>query len=465
MSLFQKLVRYGTYPLSLWKLGEGVQLRYLREFERTQHLPTDEIRELQWQRLLPLLQHAYRHCGFYRERFNRAGIVPGDIRCLADLAAVPVLEKRDIQEERDRMVARDWPRDDLLPNFTGGSTGTPLSFFLSKERKCARAAATIRHNRWAGWDVGDKVAVLWGAPPDLPKPTLRNRLRNFFLERQIILDTGRLTEESMLAFHRQLFRYRPKVILAYAQSAALFARFLQDQNLVPYRPHSIVTSAEILEPENRLLIEQVFGCKVFNRYGCREVSVIASECEMHQGLHVMAEGLYLEIVKDGRPARTGELGSILVTDLLNYAMPMIRYRIGDLGSWERGMCACGRGLPRLHNVAGRMTDFVVGADGRLVSGVFISTYLIGKRPSLGQVQITQTVPGKVRFLIRPGAAFRKPDDLDWLERSARQYLGEETEVEYEFVEELKSEPSGKFLFCRSAAGLDYWQSATGKEAA
>lgn len=465
MSLSQKLIRHVVYPLSLLKRGEGAQLRYMREFERTQRLPADELRQLQWQRLQPLLQHAFRNCSFYRERFNRAGIVPGDIRCLTDLAAVPVLEKRDIQEERDRLVARDWPKHDLIPNQTGGSTGTPLSFYLSKDRKCSRAAATIRHNRWAGWDVGDKVAVLWGAPRDLPSQNWRGRLRNLLLERQLFLDTGHLTEERMLAFHQRLFQYRPRVILAYAQSAALFASFLESQNLVPYRPHAIVTSAEVLEPEHRKRIEDVFGCRVFNRYGCREVSVIASECEAHQGLHVMAEGLYLEVVKGDRPARIGELGDILVTDLLNYAMPLIRYRIGDLGAWEGGMCACGRSLPRLHTVAGRVTDFVIGSDGRLVSGAFLSLYLVGQRPSLGQVQIVQDVPGRVFFRIRPGAAFRNPTDLEWLERTTRQYLGDDTEVDWEFAEELKAEPSGKFLFCRSSVARNYWQSAARKEAA
>src|SRR5262249_29218268 len=137
----------------------------------------------------------------------------------------------------------------------------------------------------------------------------------------------------------------------------------------------------------------VFGCRVFNRYGCREVSVIASECPEHDGLHTMAEGLFIEVVKGARPAQAGEIGSILVTDLFNRAMPLIRYRIGDLGAWEEGTCACGRGLPRLRSVAGRVTDFLVGADGRLVSGVFLATYLVAQRPSLGQVQIHQEKAG------------------------------------------------------------------------
>src|SRR5205085_9683796 len=164
-------------------------------------------------------------------------------------------------------------------------------------------------------------------------------------------------------------------------------------------------------------------CPVFRRCGCREVSIIASECEAHRGMHVMAEGLHVEIECEDRPAKPGEMGSILVTDLLNHAMPMIRYRIGDLGSWEAGDCPCGRKLPRLRQVHGRVTDFIVGAGGQLVSGVFLATYLVAHRPSLGQVQIRQDRRGEVVYRVRPGDAFSTVDDVAYLERTSRQYLG------------------------------------------
>jgi phenylacetate-CoA ligase len=291
-----------------------------------------------------------------------------------------------------------------------------VSFFLSKDRKQSREAAIVRHNRWAGWDVGDKVACIWGAPRDVPVAGWRARLRNLLLERQLFLDTAHLTEEKFAAFHKALSRFRPKVVLAYARSAVLFARYLRDEGLQPYRPHSIVTSAEVLEASDRRLLEEVFGCPVFNRYGCREVSVVASECEEHRGLHTMAEGLYVEVVRspgDGQ-LPPGEVGTILVTDLLNFAMPLIRYRIGDMGAWEEGPCPCGRGLPRLRNVQGRVTDFVVGTDGGLVSGVFLATYVIAQRPSLGQIQLLQEERGKVRYRLRPGHNFEPGADLEYL---------------------------------------------------
>jgi phenylacetate-CoA ligase len=460
MALYPRLVRNVLHPLALYRRGETAQLRYLGEFERTQFLSMEQVRDLQLARLRTLFEHAYQHCPYYRHRFDRMGMVPGDLRTLEDLQSFPVLEKRDIQEQCERLVADNWPKHDLIRNQTGGSTGTPIAFYLSRERKCSRAAATVRHNRWAGWDIGDRTAAIWGAPQDVPERGLWGRLRNTLLERQHFLDTGHLTEARMKEFYQALKTTHPRVILAYARSAVMFARFLLAQGLTPYQPHSIVTSAEVLEPNERLLLEEVFGCPVFNRYGCREVSVIASECDEHDGLHTMAEGLYIEIAHGQRLAPEGELGDILVTDLLNFAMPLIRYRIGDVGAWQPGRCRCGRGLPRLRQVAGRVTDFLVGGDGRLVSGVFLATYLIAQRPSLGQVQMLQNVAGQVKFLIKRGADFRDDEDLPYLERTTRRYLGEDLVLDWEFVDDLPPEPSGKFLFCRSKATPNYCLSGT-----
>ena len=201
MTLYPKLVRNVLLPLSLWRAGELAQMRYLREFERSQFLSSEEVRHLQWRRLQALLEHAYGQCPFYRQRFDRAGLKPSDLRRLEDLRALPVLEKRDIQEQGDDMVARNWPRGDLIRNQTGGSTGAPVAFYLSKARKCSRAAATLRHNRWAGWEVGDRAAVIWGARA-IGRPTAwRGRLRGALLRDPLWLDTANVTEASLAEFH------------------------------------------------------------------------------------------------------------------------------------------------------------------------------------------------------------------------------------------------------------------------
>jgi phenylacetate-CoA ligase len=455
MSLYSAVVRNLFTPLSLWRRGELRQLAYEREFGRTQFLSADELRDLQWRRLRPLIEHAYRRCPYYRRRFDDAGLSPHDVRSLDDVRRLPILEKSDVQRHAADMIAEAWPQHDLIRNQTGGSTGTPITFYLSKDRKCSRAAATLRHNAWAGWRVGDNAAVIWGAPRDRPGNGLRERIRRAVLREPLWLDTAAVTERSLVEFQRRLWSHKPTVIQAYARSAVLFARYVAENRLKPYRPRSIVTSAEVLEPADRELLEEVFGCPVFNRYGCREFSVVASECPAHNGLHVMAEGLLVEIDAPAGPAKPGQTGSILVTDLLNAAMPMIRYRIGDVASWAARPCGCGRSLPMLEEVAGRVTDFLVGSDGRLVSGVFLATYVVAHRPSLGQVQIRQTRAGHVAYRLRPGPGFDPAADGEFLRAATREFLGDGASCELELVQRLEAAASGKFLFSTSTVAPSF----------
>jgi phenylacetate-CoA ligase len=455
MGFRQRLARHLFYPLSLWRSGGLAELGHLRAFERSQYYAPEQLRDIQFARLRALLEHAYRACPFYRERFDAVGLRPGDVKRLEDLRAIPPLERRELQEHRNRLVATGWPADDIVPNQSGGSTGAPVSFFLDRDRMRSRNAATIRHNRWCGWEVGHKVALLWSAPADGPRPGWRARLRGALLDRQLYLNAAHLTDEKLAAFHEAVGRFRPRVLLAYAGCAVLFARYLRAQGLRPYRPHALVTSAEVLTEADRALLEETFGCPVFNRYGSREVSIIASECEQRHGLHVAAESLYVEVVRGGEHARPGEPGAIVVTDLLNRALPLIRYRIGDVGSWAAGPCPCGRGLPRLATVTGRVSDFLVGPDGRVVAGLWLLHTLVAHRVSLGQVQIRQQRPGQVHYRIKPGPGFDPTQDLEYLTRESQHHLGEGTAVDWEFADELQAEPSGKFLFCHSAVTPDF----------
>jgi phenylacetate-CoA ligase len=453
MSFASAFFRQIVHPAILARRGDLAQLRYEREFKRSQFFSADQLRDLQMSRLRLLLNYAYRNCPFYRTRFQRCGLHPEDIQTLEDFSHFPILEKRDIQQSVTEMIATNWPKSDLIPNHTGGSTGTPLPLFLSRDRKCSRAAATLRHNSWAGWNPGDRSAVIWGAAADMPLDNWTTKLRRWLLREPIWLNAAELTERSMHQFHLALLRYRPRIIQAYARSAALFAQWLEMSKLQPYRPHAIITTAEVLDQSTRTTLERVFQCPVFNRYGCREVSVIASECEAHQGMHIMAEGLYLEIDHTRFSDITNQAGCILVTDLLNFAMPLIRYRIGDIGSWASGACPCGRQLPRLQQIQGRVTDFLVGSDGRLVSGVVLATYVVGNRPSLGQVQIRQIRPGHVIYRVRPGCTFDPVADRNYLLEATRAYLGSVASADVEVVSDLPASASGKYLFSHSQVAI------------
>lgn len=443
------------YPL-LAATGELKRLSYLAEYQRTQHFDECKLRELQIRRLHSLFVHAYNTCPYYRRRFDECGFEVFDSQSTSPLdttqqvlETLPILTKESIQEHRTELRSSGVSDVDVRTNQTGGSTGQPISFLVDRDREESRTAAMARHDRWAGLYTGDRRAVVWGAPLDLPSERLRSKLRRRVFNPTLWLDTGNLTKERMVAFASEMQTFRPKVIVAYANAIRLLAEFYKGEGIIPFSPQSIITSAEVLTSEGRVLIEDVFQAPVFNRYGCREVSVIASECDRHDGMHVMAEGLYVEILRNGRPVGPGEIGDIVVTDLLNRAMPLIRYKIGDVGAWATGTCACGRSLPRLQSLDGRNTDFLVGGDGRIVSGVFLATYVLAARPSLGRVQMHQTRAGQVLYKICPATEFDLEHDVAYLREATRKHLGETTAFDFEITDELSAEPSGKFRFCKS----------------
>lgn len=447
--MIQKIIQHILFPLDCARNGSLDVLRYKKEFESSQFLTREQLEALSFSRLKVMLEYAYNHVEFYRNRFDDHGVHPSHVQQPSDLTSVPILEKRDIQNHLNEMVSQKYSVRDLVLDRTGGSTGTPIEFYYNTQRQHSRQAATWRHNGSIDWHIGNKTAVLWGASRDMPDIRLKQKLRNYLISRKLFFNTAGFQPDEMAAFNQQLKKFRPKVILAYANSLGLFANYLQNQGITAYAPQAIVTSAEMLTPDNRQLIEEVFGAPVYNRYGSREFSVIASECLERDGLHVMQEGLYLEIMKDGRHVKPGEVGELFVTDLLNFAMPLVRYRIGDAASWKQGDCRCGRGLARLTNIAGRTTDFLVGYDGRLCSGAVLTVAMVAQRPSLGQIQLEQNERGRVICRMAPKHGQATDEDRNFLTEQVHSYLGQGTSIEFDIVSRIEHEPSGKYRFSKS----------------
>jgi phenylacetate-CoA ligase len=353
IDLMQPLAKHVLFPLQHLRLRSAVP-RHLAILEESQFFSPEKIADLQMERLKRLLTHAYQNCPFYTRRFNEAGFDPARLQSPDDLRVLPVLTKKEIQGNLEQLKAGNLPPSDLVPDKTGGSTGQPLNFYINQDRIYSRNAAAIRHDRWTGWDIGYKAAYLWGHHGDIGLVNqFKSRLRHLVLDRNLILDTASITTDKLAQFRKDLLRYRPLIYVGYANSVYLYARYLKETGAADYhRPTAIVTSAELLDPEQRRVIEDVFGCKVFDRYGSRETSIIASECDRHTGLHVCAETIFLEVIADGQPARPGQLGKIVITDLMNYGMPFIRYRIEDIGRpSENRTCSCGRGLPLIDMAA------------------------------------------------------------------------------------------------------------------
>lgn len=444
-SVPSSVVRNMIHPL--WaKRTHPTYAKYLKEFEQNQYLHPEELRSLQLRRLRQQLMAAFRYIPFYRHRMTEAGLTPLDIQTHEDFRHLPVLTKRDIQDHQDLLIASNVPASKRQRNQTGGSTGSPVQFYVDHERFDSRMASTARHDGWAGLRPGDWAARLWGSTLDVgdapPKaPTWRQHL----VYRDLIMNTASVTDEAMNDYVRILRRYRPKYMVAYAQAAVVFADFCRRQGIDDIRFKSMILSAEMLLPGQRDELENTFGGKVFNRYGCREVSVIASECEYHTGLHINADALLVEV--EPVPGMPPGMGKVLVTDLLNRSMPLIRYEIGDLANVEMKQCPCGRSLPLLGPIEGRLTDFLKLPNNQLVSGVALLTFVVAHLREVRQVQFVQRDATHVTLYAVPGQGYGAHTEEE-LRRRLRPYLGEQMELTVALTDSIASEPSGKTRYVK-----------------
>jgi phenylacetate-CoA ligase len=447
MDLFAPIVRHVIAPL--WARWEkSPYLRHYHLLQCTQYDHPDTIRDSQLQTIGNLLRHAYATTSFWRARLDWSGLRPEDVRTIEDFRAVPVLTKGDLRSHAEDMISSAFDRAQLHRKKTSGSTGVSVEVFVDEAALQWKRACTLRSDEWSGWRQGERVAKVWGNPEYL-KNGWRGRLRNRLLDRARYLDTLHMDAAALARFARSLRRRPPSLLFGHAHSLYLFAQYLRDDGGAGFLPRGIIATAMVLHDHERQAIQSVFGRPVTNRYGCEEVSLIACECERHQGLHVNADGVYVEVVRpDGAPAAPGELGAVVVTDLFNRAMPLIRYKVGDLAVLSNRRCPCGRGMPLLERVEGRVADYVVLPGGRLISGISLTENFAMLVPGLAQFQIVQEAPQHFRFRIVRGGDFG-PRSLAEIRRLATERFGPEVEYECEYLDRILPEPSGKYRFCIS----------------
>lgn len=447
MDWYAPVVRYVIHPL--WALKDGERhLAILRDLERWQYLSLDELARHRMERLKALLIHAHDTCPYYQTAFRTSGIDPRDVQSFDDFRNIPMLTKEDIQNHGSEMVSSRFRQEQLVADKTGGSTGKPIHYFRDTFRRDMQKAAAIRHDRWASLDIGDKIAVIWGHREDLAAAArLKARIRNILLDRLLYLDASTMSDRSVDDFLRKLKRFRPDGYLGYANSLYQVALIMKEKGFsVPAGARSVISSAEVLHDHERHLIEETFGVKVYDRYGCREFGPIASQCEYRQGLHIAADYLYVEFLDDqGRPVQDGTQGDIVITDLFNYGMPFIRYRIEDVGTPQAGKCACGRRLPLMGSLAGRVTDFLVTPEGVRVSGASVTIALIANIPGLAQAQFIQHEVGSMKMKIVRSPKFND-DSLQFLKTELPKYFGNTMNITLEYVDSIPKEKSGKFRF-------------------
>ncbi len=447
MSLFAWSTRRVIAPLWAWWEGSPY-LRVAARLERDRSLSAAERATRQLAGLRSILAHAAR-VPFYRDRFRAAGFEPGDLRGLDDLRGLPVLTKADIRAHSEALRSPDVPPEKLEPRKTSGSTGVSLRFAVDADSVQWKRGVALWRDGWTGWRLGEPRAMVWGNPV-LPT-NRREALWNLLLDRQFYLDTLQMDEAAMGAFAAEILRRRPTLLFGHAHSLHRFALHWRESGRPAYRFRGVISTAMVLHEFERRQVEETFSTRIFDRYGCEEVSLIASECEAHLGLHQNTDSLVVEVVED--VPGTGE-GKVVVTDLTNRGMPFIRYEVGDRAvPAPDGPCPCGRSYPRLARVAGRVADYLRTPEGRLVSGISLTENFATLIPGVAQVQIVQDAPDHLRLRM-----VRAPDyDATSTRRIAElvaERFGPAMRHRIEPVDRIDPDPSGKYRFAIYAVGED-----------
>lgn len=452
MNLFNRVYQ-DIFFRSIDVLRNRKNINRLKFLRKSQHWDIAELNKWQLIKLNELLFQAKNFSPFYKKKM---GALKLPLKNLDQMELVPILKKTDMRNHfKDILCSNVNPKHCELSR-TGGSTGEPAYYYLDNESKDWNRGSVYRSSEWADTYLGDRTFVMMGSHYDYNKSKEFMVKLTLFLQRYKDCSVAFIDDSLLDKYYHNILKYKPKSIWGYPSGIFHFSKFIAN-NYSKTRfdfIKSIITSSETLQPLWRKQINEVFGAnKVFDHYGSREM-YIASECREHNGYHIHAENIYLEVVgKEGNPLNPGELGRILVTDLTNRSFPFIRYEIGDIGILsEREFCPCGIKLPILERIEGRMGDTIILKNRILTPPNF--TILMSDLEGIDSFQILQKTIDKLVVNIIVNQKYNLKVE-EYLNNSLKELTGGGVEIDICIVNSIDVPESGKHRFIISNISDEY----------
>lgn len=398
----------------------------------------ENILKLQNDKFMKLINHAKKNVPYYSEILN-------NINGINDIINIPFLTKNIIKERKLDLKARNYSEKEFIENSTSGSTGESMFFYSDLNNKYSEACA-IRGDMLSGWEYGEKNIVIWGASRDINEhENIRIFLNRKYIQKYKILSSFNLTEQDIDRYIRIINDFKPTLIIGYPTGLFLIANHILKFKREIMLPKAIISAGETLFDFQREIIEEAFKQKVFNRYGCRDVYHIASECTKHNGLHIDSDHVVVEIINErGEPVNTGELGEIVVTDLDNFAFPLIRYKIGDIGVFKDPdfKCDCGVNLPMFEKVEGRTMDIVVGINGNRLTGNFWTLFFRHNFSGIEKFQVIQEKIDSIEVFFEVNNLFSQMDEIK-IKNEIKKLLGNDTKIDIFLLDKINETSTGK----------------------
>lgn len=434
-----------TFLFHHWMITSQA-VTYYDSLNLSQWLPPDKIKAFQEKQLRKLINHVYYHVPYYQEVFAKNNLRVEDIKTIDDLAKLPIIDKHIVRENLFLGMMSDSHNKSIIQKATtSGSTGEPFFTYVEKKQIEMRWAATLRSVEWTGYQFGDRQLRLWHKYLGLSKRQIVREVLDAKLTRRGFIPAYEMDEAGLEKFMAKVNQSRPVFMDGYAESFNFIARYLKKKSYNGFRPKAIMTSAQSLPDDSREIIEKTLGTQVYDKYGAREFGGgLAYECGAHQGHHIVAECAIIEVVKDGKPVAPGEMGEVVITDLTNYAVPLIRYRLGDLAVQmdPTQKCPCGRGLPRLGKIEGRIQATIIGAEDRFVPGSFFARLFADYEYAIRQFQVVQEKPGFLEFRIVKAPLFND-QTMDPIIAETKKHLGENLNITVTFIDNVELGRTGK----------------------
>ena len=411
----------------------------LAKMEKSQWESSNDIKLRQWRGFKRVVEHAYANVPYYKRMYDEAGFKPNSLSGIDDLQRVPILTKEVLRENSHNLIAEDKTYK-FSADSTSGSSGPTTIVYTDRTALAHQHAAVFRAYNWMGVKLGERLVRFWGTQLDA-KRILKDKIKDTLLNRRTF-STHALDHESLKQYFELFVRFDPVSVYGFTSGIYEFARFIQENNLQlgKVRPKAVVVTGERLLPHQRELIESVLQCRVFNEYGCAEFGPIAYECPQGK-LHINAENVLVEVDKNA-DADGDDRGNLVMTELNNLGMPMIRYRMGDVGVLSGEPCECGRGLPILEEISGRTLDFIQTGDGKKVHGMYfeyLPKYFIGE---IRQFQIVQDELSSVTVRVLKDADFNE-STLARFEEKLREVIGADVGIEFDIEASVFREATGK----------------------
>lgn len=375
---------------------------------------------------------------FYREKFDKLGIRPDDIKNFDDFAGLPVLKKEDVRDNLEKLKARDFKKHKPILSATGGTTTVPLKFYRSRASEEFRKAVMWRHYNHAGVFFRDGIVQV-GCPIsyDLNGPLWAEDYK----ERILTLNTLDLSFDKMDLMIEKMKEWKAKAIYGHCSAVAIIAKHVLDEKIEDIKCKAFFNAGEVLPPYYRRMIEDAFKCKAYDYYGMRENIVATSECR-DGSYHIDAELVYMEFEKDGRPAEAGEQADIIGTNLHNYATPLIRYFTEDVGAWVEDECKCGMKLPLMQIIGGRNKDFLVSRNG--LTTIYLGYYAFEHGINIKNIQIVQHNLDEITLRVVRGENYTPKDEEDVL-KAADIFIRGRFRINLEYVDKIERTKLGKYI--------------------